>query len=146
MTPDEQRLFDQVAYLQEELDALEPLITALQDDLLTARLRPGDRSVKELYGTLIEVGDPEKVDKETPQFSEALDPRDIELRRDWNSMDIREILEELREQRGRLVERLKERGTDASAVEFARWIVTADLACQRQVGERLFDIQPGGAA
>lgn len=139
-------LVDQTAYLLEEIETLLPVISRVPDEVLEARLPPSERSVKEFYGAITELTRSRAV----PAVESGLTtdeqwpaPHEVALAREWNRLDIEQIMNELRDGREQLLDAVSayRHASDSLEAILAR-VVAFDLQCQRQIGERLFDVQP----
>ena len=124
-----QAILDQLAYLLDEIDALEPIIGRIPDALQT--VRPfGQRSLREIYGLLAtydrQVYLPRfhrMVAEEEPTFVEADEDALLEAA-NWNEVPLKDILDPIREARRALLSFLE-------ALPEADWSRTAYLGEHR---------------
>lgn len=129
-------LVDQFGYLVDEVTALSTVVDSLPEEILGGRPKPDALSMKEIYGAIATL-DAEvrrvRVERIVEEDDPRLDPVDIkeEVRgSDWNEREIAAILDQLKEARRELTNRLEELSLDA-------WHRTATLDGETL---RLFDL------
>ena len=160
-----QALLDQLAYLQDELEALRPIIDRVPEPLQAGRPLPGDLSLKETYGLLATLDTDvrpgqlrrmvaEMAAEDEPHF-DAVDEAALVAQADWNGRPIEAILKEAQAARQALVEALRalpkaewaragvfaEDGRDVrrDVYAFAHAITQYDTDVLRAIGQRLHE-------
>ena len=106
-------LLDQLAYLQDELEALRPVVGRVPDTLQEGRPLPSDLSLKETYGLIATLDADVRlarlrhmVAEDEPHF-DAVDEAALAAREDWNARPIEAILDQVQAARQALVEALR---------------------------------------
>ncbi|GAB5519427.1 MAG: DinB family protein [Rhodothermales bacterium] len=119
-------LLDQLAYLNDEIEALRQIVKVVPEPLLSGRPLPEDLSIKELYGWIAqqdaEVHQPRLerlLAEDTPQVTEA-DQAAMLAERDWNAKPIGDLLTAVQSARTAFIDFLK-------AIPEADWTRTLDL-------------------
>ncbi len=112
-------LVDQFGYLVEEVTALSTVVNSLPEEILWGRPKPDALSMKEIYGAIatldVEVRRA-RVERIVDEDDPALEPVDIEeevRESDWNEREIGAILDQLKETRRELTDRLEVLPLDA---------------------------------
>ncbi len=102
-------LLDQLAYLVDEIEALQTVIGGLPEQIKSGRPAPDTLTMKELYGAIAtldtEVRRPriERIlDEESPALT-TVDPDEEARAADWNEQELPVILDRVREARHELV-------------------------------------------
>ena len=156
------RLIAQAEHLIDEIDALEPLIGHLPDEILSSRPLTSEPSIKEFYA-LLGLYDRHVYlpalcairEEDAPTLSEA-DDADLLGSRAWNEMPFPAVLETLRDARRELVDVLTAlpgpswtRGAtlgerNLTVYDVVYGLVQHDAELLRSVAMRLHDIQALG--
>jgi hypothetical protein len=112
-------LVDQFSYLVDEVTALSTVVDSLPDQILEGRPEPGALSMKELYGAVVTLDAEvrrtrvDRVVKEDEPELASVDIQDEVRDAGWNEQDMGAILDQLKEGRRALTERLDELPLDA---------------------------------
>ena len=157
-----QRLIAQAEHLIDEIDALEPLVGHLPDEILSSRPLTSEPSIKEFYALLglydrhVYLPAIRAIQEEdAPMLTEA-DDAHLLARRAWHEMPFSAVLDTLRDARGELVDvlkalpgpgwsrnaRLGKRNMTVYDVVYG--LVQHDAELLRSVAMRLHDIQALG--
>lgn len=106
-------LLDQLAYLQDEVEALKPVVGRVPEPLQEGRPLPSDLSLKETYGLLATLDADVRlaqirrmVAEDEPRF-DAVDEAALAARADWNTRPIEAILAQVQAARQTLLEALR---------------------------------------
>ena len=119
-------LLEQMAYLVDEVEALQKVVGDLPEEITSGRPTPDALTMKELYGAIATLDADirkDRVEQISSQDEPTLEPVDIdsEVRESgWNEKDLPDILDQLQDARERLVGELGDRDVDA-------WLRTAVL-------------------
>ncbi len=102
-------ILDQLAYLLDEVEALEPLIARVPEPILSGRPMEGDLSIKQIYGIIASADEQVRlprfqriVAEEGPQLS-GWDERALVAQEAWDEMEIGAVLGRVRAAREALV-------------------------------------------
>ena len=112
-------LLDQLAYLVDEIEALQTVIGGLPEQIKSGRPTPDDLTMKELYGAIAtldaEVRRPraERIVEEDDPTLDPVNPDEEAREAGWNEQELPAILDRLREARRDLVEALRDLPLDA---------------------------------
>lgn len=149
-------LLDQLAYLVDEIEALETVIQGVPDEIIEGRPAPEELTMKELYGAIVTLDDEVRAtrvnrlanaDDEPSLESVEVDERVRES--GWNEHDLTDILDQLKEARRALVDQLTALplevwhrtatldGESLSLFELVHRMTQADVRRLRDLGYRL---------
>lgn len=135
-------LIGQVRYLIDEIDALQPLIRSVPEQILSAQPTPGSLSLKELYFDLLQhsIEGASRLGGDASAIATGIEA----------DSEIQQILAALREARIHLVQCLERTAGDAwqeggASRETAEKIVESDLNIQQSIAERLSERPIGDA-
>lgn len=120
-------LLDQLAYLVDEIEALETVIEGVPDAVIEGRPAPEELTMKELYGAIVILDDEVRSTRvnrlanadDAPSL-ESVDVDEQVRESGWNERDLTDILDRLKEARQSLVEQL-------AALPLEVWHRTATL-------------------
>jgi hypothetical protein len=135
-------LTGQVRYLVDEIDALQPLIRSVPDQILSTQPTPGSLSLKELYFDLLQhsIEGAGRLGCDASAVARGIGA----------NSEIQQILTALREARMQLVACLEQSADEAwqeggESRETAEKIVESDLNIQQSIAERLSERPIGDA-
>lgn len=157
---DRDTLITQVRHLLDELDAFEPLVASIPEDILTAHPVPGELSITEMYALIglydVHVYLPAleaMVADELPVIQEGDDDA-LLAREEWNKQPFSEVLEFTRRSRRQLVQFLESLTTETwdraaqigdrnlSVKDAVYGVVQHDAEILRAAAHRFHDVRP----
>jgi hypothetical protein len=105
-------LLDQLAYLVDEIEALQTVVGDLPEQIKSGRPAPDVLTMKELYGAIITLDTEvraqriERIVNEDDPALEAVDPEEEVREEGWNEQEIEAILDRVAEARQELIDQL----------------------------------------